>query len=113
MHPNNKSPPPSERDEAEVQVLVSDEEGESSPRIDPESVPDEAYMNRNRIAAIQRSEARLMDKKPWQMGGEIAAAQRPINSVLEEHFDFEIATKLPPLHTVYILCIYIYNRRNL
>ena len=38
----------------------------------------------------------MMNPKSWEMVGEATARDRPINSLLEVHLDFNAATKLPP-----------------
>jgi len=41
----------------------------------------------------------MMNPKAWTMTGEATARERPINSLLEVHLDFNTATKLPPTIT--------------
>lgn len=41
----------------------------------------------------------MMRAKDWQMTGEVKAKERPVNSLLEVHLDFNTATKLPPTIT--------------
>src|ERR1700689_1899311 len=38
----------------------------------------------------------MAEGKSWQMGGEIYARARPLNSLLAEHLDFNLGVKLPP-----------------
>lgn len=40
-----------------------------------------------------------MNPKSWEMIGEAHARDRPMNSLLEVHLDFNAATKLPPTIT--------------
>ncbi len=42
---------------------------------------------------IDRLESKLLEKKTWQMQGEVKANQRPVNSLLEEHLDFKSGVK--------------------
>jgi U3 small nucleolar RNA-associated protein MPP10 len=41
----------------------------------------------------------MMNPKPWHLTGEARAAERPKDSLLEVHLDFNTATKLPPVIT--------------
>jgi U3 small nucleolar RNA-associated protein MPP10 len=41
----------------------------------------------------------MMNPKEWQLTGEARASQRPKDSLLEVHLDFNTATKLPPTIT--------------
>lgn len=41
----------------------------------------------------------MMNPKQWQMTGEATAVERPLNSLLDVHLDFNAATKLPPTIT--------------
>ena len=50
-------------------------------------------------------EAVAIAEKPWQLAGEITAANRPENSLLQENLDFEHMTRLrkfavSPVHVV-------------
>ncbi|KAG8528102.1 uncharacterized protein KY384_007018 [Bacidia gigantensis] len=48
---------------------------------------------------IRRLEAEAVAKKPWTMSGEARAADRPLNSLLEEDLEFERAGKPVPVIT--------------
>ena len=37
----------------------------------------------------------MASEKPWMLKGEVQGKHRPINSLLAEHLDFDIAMKLP------------------
>ena len=41
----------------------------------------------------------MMNPKPWQLQGEAKITDRPTNSLLDLHLDFNAATKLPPTIT--------------
>lgn len=51
------------------------------------------------MAKIEQIEDEMMRAKDWQMTGEVKAKERPVNSLLEVHLDFNTATKLPPTIT--------------
>jgi U3 small nucleolar RNA-associated protein MPP10 len=48
---------------------------------------------------IRQLEAELVNERPWMLSGEAAAVDRPVNSLLEEDFDFEHAGKPIPVVT--------------
>ncbi len=61
----------------------------------------EGYTNAAMIADIEEKEKELLEaKKQWQMAGEVLATDRPVNSLVDEMLDFQLATKLPLVHTV-------------
>lgn len=61
----------------------------------------ELYANEDMVREIEEKEKELLGaKKQWQMTGEVLAADRPINSLVDEDLDFQLATKLPLVHTV-------------
>eukprot|EP01022_Parablepharisma_sp_SALTPOND_P033872 TRINITY_DN89867_c0_g1_i1.p8 TRINITY_DN89867_c0_g1~~TRINITY_DN89867_c0_g1_i1.p8 ORF type:complete len:164 (-),score=46.74 TRINITY_DN89867_c0_g1_i1:1281-1772(-) len=65
---------------------------------------EEGYTNAAMVKEIETKEKELLEaKKHWQMTGEVLATERPINSLVEETLDFQLATKLPLVHTVYLL----------
>jgi U3 small nucleolar RNA-associated protein MPP10 len=41
----------------------------------------------------------MMNPKEWQLTGEARASDRPMDSLLQVHLDFNTATKLPPTIT--------------
>jgi len=41
----------------------------------------------------------MMNPKEWQLTGEVRASERPKDSLLQVHVDFNTATKLPPTIT--------------
>jgi len=54
------------------------------------------FTNKEIIKKIEKIEEQMIGKKDWQLQGEIQANQRPINSLLEEHLEFQRATKAAP-----------------
>lgn len=60
---------------------------------------DEDYINADLIMKIETIEDEMMNPKEWQLTGEAKANERPFNSLLDVHLDFNAATKLPPTVT--------------
>ena len=54
------------------------------------------YANEQMVDKIEKIEDQMMDEKAWQLKGEIMCKDREQNGLLEEHLDFDTATKLPP-----------------
>jgi len=48
---------------------------------------------------ITKLEEQAMAEKPWQLRGEIGAAQRPKNSLLDANLEHDVAVKLAPVMT--------------
>ena len=57
------------------------------------------FINEELFKKMDSIEADMMQKKDWNMLGEAKASERPKNSLLEVHLDFNTATKLPPTIT--------------
>jgi U3 small nucleolar RNA-associated protein MPP10 len=57
------------------------------------------YINQDMVSKIEKIEDEMMNPKGWEMAGEATARDRPVNSLLEVHLDFNAATKLPPVIT--------------
>ncbi|XP_072167521.1 U3 small nucleolar ribonucleoprotein protein MPP10-like [Diadema setosum] len=51
---------------------------------------------RQRISELEQGN---IAEKSWQLGGEVGAAKRPENSLLEENLDFDVATRPAPIIT--------------
>lgn len=49
-----------------------------------------------KIASLEKE---LLEKKPWQLQGEVTAQKRPENSLLEETLYFDHAVRLAPVIT--------------
>ena len=60
---------------------------------------DEAFVNNDLVSKIEKIEDEMMNPKSWQLIGEAKANERPMNSLLDVHLDFNAATKLPPTIT--------------
>jgi U3 small nucleolar RNA-associated protein MPP10 len=59
----------------------------------------EDFVNKDMIGKIEKIENQMVADKPWQLKGEVQAKMRPLNSLLEEVLDFNVASKLPPTIT--------------
>lgn len=57
------------------------------------------YINQEMVKKIEQIEDEMMNPKEWQLTGEARASQRPKDSLLAVHLDFNTATKLPPTIT--------------
>ena len=60
---------------------------------------EERFVNEGMLKRIEKIEDQMVGNKNWQMQGEILAKERPANSLLQEHLDFQITSKLPPTIT--------------
>jgi len=65
-----------------------------------------SYVNSEMIERIEKLETQMVgggnsgrEAKAWQLTGEVASRARPLNSLLEEHLDFNTVSKLPPTIT--------------
>ena len=90
-----------EADEAEEELddlfALAKEEGELNLADDMEKQL--KYINQDMVSKIEKIEDEMMNPKGWEMAGEATARDRPVNSLLEVHLDFNAATKLPPVIT--------------
>ena len=103
-------PPPQQATEDDVQRTISAVrrdifEDDLTPNEDeaPSDTNDGRSSHQRRQAAltaeIRRLEAASVAKREWMLSGEARAADRPINSLLEEDLDFERAGKPIPVIT--------------
>lgn len=53
------------------------------------------FLNQDKFREIEKIEDQMASEKPWMLKGEVTAKSRPINSLLAEHLDFDVAMKLP------------------
>lgn len=58
-----------------------------------------SYVNQELVKKIELIEDEMMNPKEWQLTGEARASERPKDSLLEVHLDFNTASKLPPVIT--------------
>lgn len=56
----------------------------------------EDYINQEMVTRIDQIEDEMMNPKEWQLTGEVRAGQRPKDSLLQIHVDFNTVSKLPP-----------------
>jgi len=59
----------------------------------------ENFINSDLVKKIEQIEDEMMNPKSWQLTGEATNKERPLNSLLDVHLDFNAATKLPPTIT--------------
>lgn len=52
------------------------------------------YINQDMVLKIEKIEDEMMNPKGWEMAGEATARDRPVNSLLEVHLDFNARDKL-------------------
>ena len=57
------------------------------------------FVNADLVKKIEQIEDEMMNPKAWQLTGEATNRERPVNSLLDVHLDFNAATKLPPTIT--------------
>lgn len=92
-----------EADEAEEEMndlfALAREEGELNLADDMKKAIKQDYVNQEMVSKIEKIEDEMMNPKGWEMVGEATARDRPVNSLLEVHLDFNAATKLPPTIT--------------
>ena len=53
------------------------------------------FINQEKLKQIEAIEDEMMNPKEWQLTGEARASDRPKDSLLHVHLDFNNATKLP------------------
>lgn len=85
-----------DRDDAE-----DDEEFPREEKVAEKQPATEGFVNAAMVGEIEQKEKELLGaKKHWQMTGEVVSHDRPVNSLVEETLDFQLATKMPLVHTV-------------
>ena len=57
------------------------------------------FINKDLVNKIEQIEDEMMNPKQWTLTGEATARERPLNSLLDVHLDFNAATKMPPTIT--------------
>ena len=60
---------------------------------------DDEFINDDLVGKIEQIEDEMMNPKQWQLTGEATGKDRPANSLLAVHLDFNTATRLPPTIT--------------
>ena len=67
---------------------------------DPNAQKEEEYnvdMENDLFAQISSIEQKMLDKKDWNMKGEVLSSERPKESLLANPMDFEVSIKPPPV----------------
>ena len=108
-----------EEDEAKDNLIIPSDVGEESEEEDEEQAdkaeavnedeifqefediqPEpEPFVNEKMVKRIEKLEDKMVGEKNWQLKGEVQGKHRPVDSLLQEHLDFNVATKLPPTIT--------------
>ncbi|KAF2718077.1 Mpp10 protein [Polychaeton citri CBS 116435] len=91
------------RDLFDDEESEEDEPGKEDDEVDPSDPRTRRSAHEKRRAAlaeeIRRLEAANLEKRSWTLSGEARAADRPMNSLLEEDLEFERAGKPVPVIT--------------
>ncbi|KAG3262703.1 M-phase phosphoprotein 10 [Ictidomys tridecemlineatus] len=85
-------------------ALPDDKETEDTDVLNVKKDPDEVKSSfekrqekmTEKIASLEKE---LLEKKPWQLQGEVTAQKRPENSLLEENLHFDHAVRMAPVIT--------------
>ncbi|XP_015348631.1 U3 small nucleolar ribonucleoprotein protein MPP10 [Marmota marmota marmota] len=85
-------------------ALPDDKETEDTDVLNVKKDPDEVKSSfekrqekmNEKIASLEKE---LLEKKPWQLQGEVTAQKRPENSLLEENLHFDHAVRMAPVIT--------------
>ncbi|XP_027811805.2 U3 small nucleolar ribonucleoprotein protein MPP10 [Marmota flaviventris] len=85
-------------------ALPGDKETEDTDVLNVKKDPDEVKSSfekrqekmNEKIASLEKE---LLEKKPWQLQGEVTAQKRPENSLLEENLHFDHAVRMAPVIT--------------
>lgn len=78
----------------------SEEEEESENKEIGTEIKSSLEMRQERLRKkIEELEKAALSEKPWQLKGEVDAVNRPQNSLLEEHVEFDITTRPAPVIT--------------
>jgi len=83
-----------QKGEEEFKGHLVKEENES---IDEDAIFEQEweFLNQDKFKEIEKIENEMASEKPWMLKGEVTGKHRPLNSLLAEHLDFDIAMKLP------------------
>lgn len=88
-------------EEIDLRDYDDDEENEASfmaKATQKKATPFQAQVEREK-EKISKLEEDLVQPKDWQLLGEASADHRPVNSLLEEHLQFDFVSREPPLIT--------------
>lgn len=81
-------------------LFASEDEDENEPTMSKKEILSTLEKQQREIQKqIERYEAENVGEKKWQVKGEVSAVQRPANSLLESHLDFERSSKPAPVIT--------------
>lgn len=86
-------------DETDSLDNKNDEKSEKNTKEDNESKSSFETRQERLKERIQKLEEQALAKKAWQLQGEVSAANRPQNSLLEEFVEFDITTRPAPVIT--------------
>lgn len=80
--------------------LLNDSEDENEDKETREEFKSSLETRQERLRSrIEELEEAAISEKPWQLKGEVDAANRPQNSLLEEHVEFDITSRPAPVIT--------------
>lgn len=53
------------------------------------------FLNQDKFKEIEKLESQMVEEKAWVLKGEVSAKSWPMNSLLAEHLDFDVGSKMP------------------